>query len=74
MNYLIVAILILLSGFFSGLTLGFISLNLSSLERKIKLGNTQAAKVYPIRKRGNLLLCTILVGNVALNSTAAIFF
>lgn len=73
MNYLIVTVLIILSGCFSGLTLGFFSLNISSLERKIKLGDIRAAKVYPIRRRGNLLLCTLLIGNVAVNSTAAIF-
>lgn len=73
MEYLIVAVLVILSGCFSGLTLGFFSLNVTSLERKIKLGDKRAAKVYPIRKRGNLLLCTLLIGNVAVNSAAAIF-
>lgn len=73
MDFLIVALLVLLSGCFSGLTLGFFSLNLTSLERKMKLGNKEAAKVYPIRKNGNLLLCTLLLGNVAVNSTMAIF-
>lgn len=73
MEYLIVISLVILSGCFSGLTLGFFSLNLTGLERKIKLGDSRAKKVYPIRKRGNLLLCTLLVGNVAVNSAAAIF-
>ena len=73
MDYLIVLILVILSGAFSGLTLGFFSLNLTGLKRKIKLGDERAKKVYPIRKRGNLLLCTLLVGNVAVNSAAAIF-
>ena len=73
MDYFIVSVLILLSGCFSGLTLGFFSLNVTSLERKMKLGDTRAKRVYPIRKRGNLLLCTLLLGNVAVNSAAAIF-
>ena len=73
MNYLIVFFLVLLSACFSGLTLGFFSLNISSLERKRKLGDKRAEKVYPIRKNGNLLLCTLLLGNVAVNSTMAIF-
>lgn len=73
MDFLIVAVLVLLSGAFSGLTLGFFSLNLTSLERKMKLGNKMAQKVYPVRKNGNLLLCTLLFGNVAVNSTMAIF-
>ena len=73
MEFLIVTILVVLSGCFSGLTLGFFSLNLTGLERKMKLGDLRAKKVYPVRKRGNLLLCTLLVGNVAVNSAAAIF-
>ncbi len=73
MEYFTVIILVIMSGLFSGLTLGMFSLNPSSLERKIKLGNKQAKKVYKIRKNGNLLLCTLLLGNVAVNSTLAIF-
>ena len=73
MDYIIVFSLVVLSGCFSGLTLGFFSLNLTSLERKIKLGDAKAIKVYPIRKDGNLLLCTLLLGNVAVNSALAIF-
>ncbi len=73
MDFIIVIALVILSGCFSGLTLGFFSLNLTSLERKMKLGNAQAKKVYPIRKNGNLLLCTLLLGNVAVNSAMAIF-
>lgn len=73
MDIIIVVSLVLLSGCFSGLTLGFFSLNLTSLERKMKLGDHRAVKVYPIRKNGNLLLCTLLLGNVAVNSAMAIF-
>ena len=73
MDYLIVVLLVLLSEVFRGLTLGFFSLNLTSLERKMKLGDKRASRVYPIRKNGNLLLCTLLLGNVAVNSTLAIF-
>ena len=73
MTYLIVASLILLSALFSGLTLGLFSLNKTALERKIKLGNEEAKKVYSVRKNGNLLLCTLLVGNSAVNSAIALF-
>lgn len=72
MEYLIIAILILASGLFSGLTLGLLSLSKSELEMKIKTGNKKAEKVYSVRKRGNLLLCTLLVGNVAVNSAISI--
>ncbi len=73
MTYLIVIVLVLLSGLFSGLTLGLLSLDKNELERKIVLGNKKAKKVYAVRKKGNLLLCTLLLGNVAVNSTLAIF-
>lgn len=73
MDYLIVILLVLLSGLFSGLTLGLLSLNKNELQRKISIGNSDAEKVYAVRKRGNLLLCTLLLGNVGVNSTLAIF-
>ena len=73
MAYLIVILLVLLSGLFSGLTLGLLSLDKNELERKISLGNKDAKKVYAVRKHGNFLLCTLLLGNVAVNSTLAIF-
>ena len=73
MDYLIVIILVLLSGLFSGLTLGLLSLDKNELKRKISLGNKEAKKVYAVRKRGNLLLTTLLLGNVAVNSALAIF-
>jgi len=65
--------LVALSGIFSGLTLGLLSLDKSELERKITLGDKNAKKVYAVRKNGNLLLCTLLLGNVAVNSSLAIF-
>lgn len=72
LNLLILILLVLLSGLFSGLTLGLLGLDKTELERKIKIGNKKAKKIYKIRKRGNLLLCTLLIGNVAVNSTIAI--
>lgn len=73
MDYIIVTLLVLLSGLFSGLTLGLLSLDKNELARKISLGDKEAKKVYPVRQRGNLLLCTLLLGNVGVNSTLAIF-
>ena len=73
MDYLIIVILVMFSAVFSGLTLGYFSLNIDDLKRKADLGNREAAKVYNIRKDGNLLLCTLLIGNVAVNSSLSIF-
>lgn len=72
-NYLIVILLLFLSGVFSGLTLGLFSLNTDDLMRKSKLGNKKAKNVLKIRKMGNVLLCTLLIGNVAVNSAMAVF-
>ena len=73
MVYLIVIFLVSLSGLFSGLTLGLLSLDKNELKRKMALGDKRAAKVYSVRQNGNLLLCTLLLGNVAVNSALAIF-
>ncbi|MBT8124511.1 MAG: DUF21 domain-containing protein, partial [Gammaproteobacteria bacterium] len=73
MNYIIVVALILLSGLFSGLTLGLFSLNVTELDRKARLGNKYAITLNKIRQKSNLLLCSLLLGNVAVNSTLAIF-
>ena len=68
MEYLIITILLLLSALFSGLTLGFLGLDRSELERKTKLGNEKAAAVLGIRKNNNQLLVTLLLGNVFVNA------
>ncbi len=73
MDYIIVVLLVSLSGLFSGLTIGLTGLDKFELKRKIKLGSKKAKAVYSVRKRGNLLLCTLLLGNVAVNSTLSIF-
>ena len=77
MEILIIIFLVIFSGLFSGLTLGLLSLQKDELERKMKLKDPviskQAKKVYSVRKNGNLLLCTLLLGNVAVNTVLSIF-
>ncbi len=73
MTYVIVIILIILSALFSGLTLGLMGLDKYELRRKVDLGDKEAMKVYPLRKQGNLLLTTLLVGNVAVNAALSIY-
>jgi len=73
MNYLVVIVLVVFSAFFSALTLGLMSLDTQTLKRKMSLKDKDAKKVYAIRKNGNLLLTTLLIGNVAVNSSLAVF-
>jgi len=73
LDIIIVVVLIAFSGLFSGLTLGLMGLNKFGLKRKVQLGNKDAIKIYPLRKKGNLLLCTLILGNVAVNSALAVF-
>ena len=55
-----IIILVLLSATFSGLTIGMFSLGLSELERKIKMGNKKAERIYQVRKNGNFLLTFVM--------------
>ena len=68
--------LLCLSGLFSGLNLGLMSLDLTSLRILIETGSDQeksyAKSIEPVRKQGNFLLCTLLLGNVLVNNTLTI--
>ena len=74
---LILLILLSFSALFSGLTLGLMSLDITGLEIVMAGDDPDSARyasiIYPLRKQGNLLLCTLLLGNVAVNSLMAIF-
>ncbi len=72
MTYILIIFLILLSALFSGLTLGLMGLDVFDLKRKMELGSIDAKRVYEIRRKGNLLLATLLLGNIAVTSTISI--
>merc|ERR1719356_913372 len=73
----IAGVLVMLSGLFSGLNLGLMSFTPSDLEITIKGSPDENARKYakrilPLRKNGNLLLCTLLLGNTLVNALIAI--
>eukprot|EP00873_Tetraselmis_striata_P042726 jgi/Tetstr1/462990/TSEL_007930.t2 len=75
-NLLIALVAVSFSALFSGLTLGLMSLDKHGLEILMKGGDERERKfatvIYPMRCRGNLLLCTLLIGNVIVNSFLSI--
>ncbi|CEO97842.1 CNNM transmembrane domain-containing protein [Plasmodiophora brassicae] len=74
-EYAVAVILLVLSAIFSGLNLGLLGLNVHSLEIALSSGSVQAkyaAYILPIRRKANLLLCTLLFGNVAVNAALSI--
>eukprot|EP00957_Ditylum_brightwellii_P052804 4003415-Ditylum_brightwellii.AAC.1 len=68
-QFIIIIILVLFSGLFSGLTLGLMGLDKTGLEIVMEgddpIAARSARRIYPVRSNGNLLLCTLLLGNVA---------
>ena len=71
------AFLVGMSGIFSGLNLGLMSFTEEDLRVVIEGSDdpadvANAKRIRPLRKRGNLLLCTLLLGNTLVNAVIAI--
>ncbi|THH14931.1 hypothetical protein EW146_g5473 [Bondarzewia mesenterica] len=66
-------VLVILSGLFAGLTLGYMSLDETQLQvlsiSGTPLQRKYANKIMPIRKNGHLLLVTLLLANMITNET-----
>ena len=70
-NFIFLGFLLCLSGLFSGLNLGLMSLDQTELAIVIKTGTEadqeNAKAISPVRALGNFLLCSLLFGNVLVN-------
>jgi len=76
-DVIMAVVLIFLSGLFSGLNLGLMSFTDEDLRVVIEGSSdakeiANAQKIRPLRKNGNLLLCTLLLGNTLVNAYLAI--
>jgi len=75
-QFITIVLLVAFSGLFSGLTLGLLGLDKMGLQIVIGGGEPERAKLakklLPLREDGNLLLCTLLLGNVAVNALLSI--
>lgn len=78
LHIFIIVILVGLSGVFSGLSLGLMALDPMEL-RIVQNCGTETERLYasqiePIRQKGNYLLCSLLLGNVLVNTSLTILF
>ncbi|CAE7028098.1 Cnnm2 [Symbiodinium natans] len=80
LTVLSILVLTFLSQTFTGLNIGLMSLDTAQLQVLIDVPNKDesamdsaryARKILPLRRKGNLLLCTILLGNTAVNALMA---
>eukprot|EP00106_Octopus_bimaculoides_P009206 XP_014776648.1 PREDICTED: metal transporter CNNM4-like [Octopus bimaculoides] len=73
---ILIIVLLCLSGLFSGLNLGLMSLDKTELKIIEQSGSKSEKRfariIRPVREKGNFLLCTLLLGNVLVNNTLTI--
>ncbi|WFD19273.1 hypothetical protein MCAP1_001496 [Malassezia caprae] len=73
---ILIPVLVILSGIFAGLTLGYMSLDETQLQVLMAQGSERersfAKKIVPVRQDGHLLLTTLLIANMITNETLPI--
>uniref|UniRef100_A0A672PKK1 Metal transporter n=1 Tax=Sinocyclocheilus grahami TaxID=75366 RepID=A0A672PKK1_SINGR len=78
LQVIFISMLLCLSGMFSGLNLGLMALDPMELQIVQNCGTEKeknyARKIEPVRSQGNYLLCSLLLGNVLVNTTLTILF
>ncbi|ODN06181.1 Metal transporter CNNM2 [Orchesella cincta] len=76
LNIVFIVFLLLLSGLFAGLTLGLLALDRTDLKILANTGSEKermyAKTILPLRTQGNYLLCSLVLGNVLINSSLTI--
>ncbi|CAL8077505.1 unnamed protein product [Orchesella dallaii] len=76
LNIVFIVLLLLLSGLFAGLTLGLLALDRTDLKILANTGSDKermyAKTILPLRTQGNYLLCSLVLGNVLINSSLTI--
>jgi metal transporter CNNM len=75
LDVFLTVVLVMLSGTFSGLTLGYLSLDVQTLEVLSESEAPEAElaqKILPLRRRGNLILSTLVIANTAVNAALSI--
>ncbi|TPX53471.1 hypothetical protein SeMB42_g00750 [Synchytrium endobioticum] len=74
----VIAVLVLLGGVFSGLTIGLMSLDSTNMAILIRSGTEiekrWVARIQPIRQNTHLLLVTLLLSNTIVNETLPVLF
>ncbi|XP_051883192.1 metal transporter CNNM2-like isoform X1 [Pristis pectinata] len=76
LQVIFISVLLCLSGMFSGLNLGLMALDPMELRIVQNCGTDKeknyAKRIEPVRRQGNYLLCSLLLGNVLVNTTLTI--